>query len=239
MTYDAISPSHYHGDRAIEPIDVIEDWNLNYRLGNALKYIARNGRKPGEDPREGLRKAVWYLEREMEALERPSGSYVPDEDGVYDEVLTYYGQTQDNKEAWPTTDDTNFGNDTFAVFSGEDVPFDVETADWNDFWQDTDTELYFTDTSVFIEPKPGPVGASGADSLRPAKPAWDSDDNYMWDPTVGPVELTEEDVQEALGRKDLEQFTKDEIVSTIEKRGFILGVKKDGSTCVLKDGRCE
>lgn len=63
MSYDAINPSHYKGNRQFEPIDVIEDWNLNYHLGNALKYISRNGRKPGEDPREGLSKAVWYLER--------------------------------------------------------------------------------------------------------------------------------------------------------------------------------
>ena len=225
MTYDAISPSHYHGDRAIEPIDVIEDWDLNYRLGNALKYIARNGRKPGEDPREGLKKAVWYLEREIQSLDKPSGSYVPDEDGLYDEVLTYYGQSQDEKEAWPTTDDTNFGNDTFAVFTNKDIPFEATEEDWDALWDDDQYDLYVTDTSVFVEPKPGPVGASG--------------DDLLWDPTVGPVELTEEDVKEALERKDLGQFTKDEIVSTIEKRGFILGVKKDGSTCVLKDGRCE
>ena len=66
---DMINPNHYRGDRQYEPIAVIEDWGLNYRLGNAVKYISRNGRKPGEDPREGLRKAIWYLEREIAALE--------------------------------------------------------------------------------------------------------------------------------------------------------------------------
>lgn len=66
MTYDFINPDHYRGGRQFEPIAVIEDWGLNYHLGSALKYISRNGRKPGEDPREGLRKAVWYLERLIE-----------------------------------------------------------------------------------------------------------------------------------------------------------------------------
>ena len=66
---DMINPLHYRGDRKFEPIEVIEDWGLNYRLGNALKYIARNGRKPGEDPREGLKKAIWYLEREIASLD--------------------------------------------------------------------------------------------------------------------------------------------------------------------------
>lgn len=67
-SYDHINPSHYRGDRKFEPIAVIEDWGLNYHLGNAVKYIARNGRKPGEDPRQGLSKAIWYLERELERL---------------------------------------------------------------------------------------------------------------------------------------------------------------------------
>ena len=41
---DMINPSHYRGDRQFEPIAVIEDWQLKNRLGNALKYISRNGR---------------------------------------------------------------------------------------------------------------------------------------------------------------------------------------------------
>jgi hypothetical protein len=61
---DPINPNHYK-NRRFEVIDVIEDWGLNYRLGNAVKYIGRNGLKPGEDPVEGLRKAKWYIEREI------------------------------------------------------------------------------------------------------------------------------------------------------------------------------
>ena len=85
MKYDNINPSHYRGDRNHEPIDVIEDWGLNYRLGNAVKYIARNGRKPGENPVEGLKKAIWYIEREIQALEKPSQHQV-----VYEDVLKDY-----------------------------------------------------------------------------------------------------------------------------------------------------
>ena len=97
---DMINPAHYRGDRQFEPIAVIEDWGLNYRLGNALKYISRNGRKPGEDPREGLRKAIWYLEREIAALDLPS-QYAPPADVQYEDVLEYYGQSIDLDEAWP------------------------------------------------------------------------------------------------------------------------------------------
>lgn len=63
-------PAHYSEGRSHEPIDVIEDWGLGFHLGNAVKYIARCGRKEGEDPSECLRKAVWYLEREIARRER-------------------------------------------------------------------------------------------------------------------------------------------------------------------------
>lgn len=55
-------PKHYtYG--SIETIEVIEDWNLGYNLGNALKYIARADHKG--NPVEDLKKARWYLEREI------------------------------------------------------------------------------------------------------------------------------------------------------------------------------
>jgi hypothetical protein len=38
-------PSHYAEGRKYEPIDVIEDWELGFNLGNTVKYISRAGRK--------------------------------------------------------------------------------------------------------------------------------------------------------------------------------------------------
>ena len=38
-------PAHYCKGRKYEPKDVIHDWGLNFNLGNAVKYISRNGRK--------------------------------------------------------------------------------------------------------------------------------------------------------------------------------------------------
>ena len=68
MTHDVInSPSHYAEGRKYEPIAVIEDWELGYHLGNALKYISRAGRKDATT--QDLRKAVWYLNREIERLD--------------------------------------------------------------------------------------------------------------------------------------------------------------------------
>lgn len=62
-------PDHYAKGRKYEPIDVIVDWELDFCLGSAVKYISRAGRKPGSDPKEDLRKAVWYLEKELWLME--------------------------------------------------------------------------------------------------------------------------------------------------------------------------
>jgi hypothetical protein len=62
-------PKHYTMG-AIEVIDAIESWALNYHRGNAVKYIARAGRKDPSKEAEDLKKAVWYLQREINLLER-------------------------------------------------------------------------------------------------------------------------------------------------------------------------
>lgn len=55
-------PSYYNRG-GIECIDVIRAWNLNFNLGNALKYICRAGFK--EDKEEDLKKAKQYIEFEL------------------------------------------------------------------------------------------------------------------------------------------------------------------------------
>ena len=62
-------PPHYGGDSPYEAIKVIEAWDLNFNLGNVAKYVARAGKKT-DDPLHDLRKAKWYLEREILMLER-------------------------------------------------------------------------------------------------------------------------------------------------------------------------
>ena len=59
-------PEHYRAG-GIETIDFIEAKDLNYRLGNAVKYITRAKHKGNE--LEDLKKAQWYLNREINKLE--------------------------------------------------------------------------------------------------------------------------------------------------------------------------
>lgn len=62
-------PSHYT-DGKIEVIDYIEDKKLNYHLGNVVKYVSRAGKKDGNDPVQDLKKALWYLNREIDRREK-------------------------------------------------------------------------------------------------------------------------------------------------------------------------
>jgi hypothetical protein len=59
-------PPHYKAG-GVETIDFIEAKDLNYRLGNVVKYVTRAGKKG--DPIEDLKKARWYLDREINARE--------------------------------------------------------------------------------------------------------------------------------------------------------------------------
>lgn len=65
----------YYKQGDIEVIDFIDAYNLNFNLGNAIKYIARCNYKSNMCPNccmnssdkvNDLRKAIWYIEREIE-----------------------------------------------------------------------------------------------------------------------------------------------------------------------------
>ena len=59
-------PSYYN--QGIEPIEVIESWDLNFNLGNVIKYTLRAPYK--ENMIQDLEKAKWYLERELQRLKK-------------------------------------------------------------------------------------------------------------------------------------------------------------------------
>lgn len=61
-------PDHYGGDTTYEAIKVIEAWQLDFHLGNAVKYICRAGKKDPAKELEDLNKAKWYLERRIQNL---------------------------------------------------------------------------------------------------------------------------------------------------------------------------
>lgn len=100
MTGSSVThPAHYNAGK-IEVIEAIEDWGLNFHRGNAVKYVARAGKKDPKKEIEDLEKAVWYVQREIERLRalnearepvrpndmnpRPQAPHDPEDDARYD-----------------------------------------------------------------------------------------------------------------------------------------------------------
>ena len=72
---DAVNhPPHYGGaDNPHETIKVLGSWMTpeqmaGFNLGNAIKYLSRDGKKG--DALEDLKKARWYLDREIQRREQ-------------------------------------------------------------------------------------------------------------------------------------------------------------------------
>ena len=65
------NPDHYGGaSNPYEAIKVIEHWNLDFHLGNTVKYISRAGKKDADKELQDLKKAMFYLERKIKNLEK-------------------------------------------------------------------------------------------------------------------------------------------------------------------------
>ncbi len=60
-------PAHYTAIPGVEPIDLAE--HLMFNRGNVVKYVTRAGKKDPEKELEDLKKAQWYLNREIDRIE--------------------------------------------------------------------------------------------------------------------------------------------------------------------------
>lgn len=66
-------PSHYTWlPNGLEVIDLTEC--LNFNRGNSVKYLCRAGKKDPATELEDLKKARWYVEREIARVEKESKS---------------------------------------------------------------------------------------------------------------------------------------------------------------------
>lgn len=64
---DPINPQHYRGfSNGAQVVDIAE--RLNFNRGNAVKYLARAGRKQDADTIADLEKAKWYVQREIDRI---------------------------------------------------------------------------------------------------------------------------------------------------------------------------
>lgn len=111
-------PPHYTYS-AVEPINVIEAWQLGFHLGNVIKYISRAGRKQNAHELDDMRKARWYLDRYIEHLES-----LHDVEAVTDSRNARHGAQRDAVTGTVTPHETPSG----AGLSGV-VQFDLSNTE--------------------------------------------------------------------------------------------------------------
>lgn len=232
MTFDPVNkPSHYAEGRQFETIEVIEDWKLSYRLGNCIKYVSRAGRKG--DRRQDLEKAAWYLQREIESIDKPS-QYAPPADVQYEDVLRPTGCIR----VYELAHELGLSNRE-VLEACDSLGIDVKSHS-SSLCAEAASKLrdFLSNRGVQYEDVLEYYGQSI--DLTEAWPYEETPDYTTgWDESLGPVEIEPEEIAERLAKKSLDQFADDEIVSTVERRGTIIGFRKDGSSCVLRGSRCE
>lgn len=119
MTDMVNHPPHYMTESGLEAIDVIKAFfRENYNLGQVFKYIARAGKK--NDPIEDLKKARWYLDKEIEWREETG------DDSDTFEAFTPYPDDKD-----PEVGDQVFISSDPFIF-GDGLLGEVETVDSRD-----------------------------------------------------------------------------------------------------------
>lgn len=63
---NSFTPDYYKGKSGLQPKQLIKDFDLDFFLGNVVKYVCRAGRKPGTTKIDDLIKAKDYLIDEIE-----------------------------------------------------------------------------------------------------------------------------------------------------------------------------
>lgn len=65
LVCEQVKDKHYK--KKVEPIELIEAFDLNFNLGNVVKYVSRCEHK--QNKKDDLRKALYYLQREIDILD--------------------------------------------------------------------------------------------------------------------------------------------------------------------------
>lgn len=104
-------PKHYTEgwSNGAQVLDITE--NLNFNRGNAVKYIARAGKKNPETELEDLKKAQFYINREIERVSQP-----PDKREIKTKVYIGRGRK------WDSLKDVPYGLEVYSEddYEGEE-----------------------------------------------------------------------------------------------------------------------
>ena len=207
-------PSHYTEGRAFEVIEVLEDWcgRAPDPVLGGLQWNSLKYQGRLWDKANPLEDAKKSRWYLNRLIDKLEAKQVVQPRVTYEDVL----------EA--ATAEAAAGQELLAEYGVADVDDQLLEWGWEFDWEEDRKKV--VDRSIA--------------NAQKGYAHWDADDDYMWDPSLGPVELSKEEIDMILRNRDISNSDPNEIVKVIEKRGFLLGVKANGNTCVLGgNGKCE
>lgn len=135
---DVYNPDYYRTGK-IEVADFIEDKGFDFFLGNVVKYVSRAGKKDGNSAIQDLKKAQWYLTREIEILggnkccEHKADKKQKE---CKNKNIIQVVSDDDYADMVATISLCLFGDDE------DDFPYDANDFAWGDSWDDGDGEVW-------------------------------------------------------------------------------------------------
>ena len=113
------NPAHYKSG-GIEVIDVIEAFDLNFRLANVIKYVLRAGRKG--NMLQDLQKAAWYLNREIDKLEEKAKADKVDDDAAHAKPVACAAKPESNRLDVDVTSRESLAKEALKTFLDMPIP---------------------------------------------------------------------------------------------------------------------
>lgn len=109
-------PEHYNVGE-IEVVDAVSDWRLNFARGSIVKYVARAGHKAGESELDDLKKARWFLDYEVERLERGCSESPGEREALCSRWRERYLSGEDRPPPWERPNEYGEGPGAFCCQS--------------------------------------------------------------------------------------------------------------------------
>ena len=123
---DIYNPDYYKTGK-IEVSDYIEDKGFNFFLGNVVKYVSRAGKKDGNSAIQDLRKASWYLNKEIARQEQLHAEEGNKRCGHSGECITTYPPiSKTTSESEEIETEYPYTEDDFEFKEGKDYDDDDE-----------------------------------------------------------------------------------------------------------------
>jgi len=135
-------PSHYT-DGKIEVIDFIEDKQLGFCLGNAVKYISRAGKKYKDKEIEDLEKAIWYIKRRIKELKDNEQNSIDESEQVDIHSLTNEDINKLKQEYDKQIEEDKIWNPFYKTLHNIDPTYTRE-----EFEKDLEKAKKFTETEM-------------------------------------------------------------------------------------------